>query len=150
MKIEEELKQSKFRSNQHKAVVNIMFTYAWISDRFRDIFKNYKLTSQQYNVLRILRGSYPKAMNPNQIKLVMIDKNPDLTRLCDRLVVLGYIERCIDSDNKRKMNIKILEKGLEILEKIDPVMDQFQQSLFGLNEDEALQLSDLLDKLRSS
>ena len=148
MKIEDELKQSKFRSNQHKAVVNIMFTYSWISDRFREIFKDFQLTAQQYNVLRILRGAYPDAMNPNQIKTVMIDKNPDLTRLCDRLVVLGYIERCVNSDNKRKMNIKIVEKGLEILEKIDPLMIELEQSIFGLDETESYQLSELLDKLR--
>lgn len=148
MKIEEELKQSRFRSNLHKAVVNIMFTEAWIADKFREVFKNYRITSQQYNVLRILRGGYPNAMNPNQIKSVMIDKNPDLTRLCDRLVNMGYIDRCIDDSNKRKMNIRINDQGLEILEKIDPIMDGLQNNTFGLSEEESLQLSELLDKLR--
>ena len=150
MKIEEELKQDKFRSNVHKALVNIMFTNSWITDRFRVVFKNYNLTAQQYNVLRILRGGYPEAMNPNQIKAVMIDKNPDLTRLCDRLVVLGYIDRCVNDENKRKMNIRINDKGLEILNDIDPVMNTVQSELLGLNEEEALQLSDLLDKFRDS
>lgn len=148
MKIEEELKQSRFRSNLHKAVVNIMFTEAWIADKFREVFKNYRITSQQYNVLRILRGGYPNAMNPNQIKSVMIDKNPDLTRLCDRLVNMGYIDRCIDDSNKRKMNIRINDQGLEILEKIDPIMDELQNNTFGLSEEESLKLSELLDKLR--
>jgi DNA-binding MarR family transcriptional regulator len=127
-----------------------MFTNAWISDRFRVVFKNFKLTAQQYNVLRILRGGYPEAMNPNEIKAVMIDKNPDLTRLCDRLVVLGYIDRCINDENKRKMNIRINDKGLEILNDIDPLMNAVQSEMHGLTDLEASQLSDLLDKLRNS
>ncbi len=150
MKIEDELKQGKFQSNVHKALVNVMFTNAWISDRFRVVFKDHQLTSQQYNVLRILRGGFPEAMNPNQIKSVMIDKNPDLTRLCDRLLAMGYIERCINDENKRKMNIRINEKGLEILEHIDPVMREVQSKMTGLTEAESAQLSDLLDKLRNS
>ena len=150
LKIEEEIKQDKFRSDVHKALVNVMFTHAWISDRFREVFKNHQLTAQQYNVLRILRGGFPEAMNPNQIKAVMIDKNPDLTRLCDRLLGLGYIERCIHDTNKRKINIRINEKGLDILTQIVPVMDALQTNSFGLSEAEAAQLSDLLDKLRAS
>ncbi len=148
MKIEEELNQSKFRSNLHKAMVNVMFSNAWLSDRFKGVFKDYQLTAQQYNVLRILRGGYPEAMNPNEIKRVMIDKNPDLTRLCDRLLERGYIDRCVNDTNKRKMNIRINDKGLEILEKIDPLMDAVQSQKYGLSEEEALLLSDLLDKMR--
>jgi len=116
VKIEQELKQNKFRSNVHKALVNVMFTNAWISDRFRFV----------------------------------IDKNPDLTRLCDRLVVLGYIDRCINDENKRKMNIRINDKGLEILNDIDPLMNAVQSEMHGLTDLEASQLSDLLDKLRNS
>lgn len=149
MKIEDELKQGKFQSNVHKALVNLMFTNSWISDRFRVVFKNYQLTSQQYNVLRILRGGYPEAMNPNQIKAVMIDKNPDLTRLCDRLLAMGYIERCVNDANKRKMNIRINEKGLEILEQINPAVSKVQSEISGLTEAEAAKLSNLLDKVRN-
>ncbi len=150
MKIEDELKQGKFQSNVHKALVNVMFTNSWISDRFRVVFKNYQLTSQQYNVLRILRGGYPEAMNPNQIKAVMIDKNPDLTRLCDRLLSMGYIDRCVNDENKRKMNIRINEKGLEILDEIDPAVSKLQSEISGLTEAEAAKLSDLLDKVRNA
>ena len=110
MEIEKEIKQSSFQSNLHKAVVNVIYTEGWISSVFRDIFKNYKITSQQYNVLRILRGRFPASLNPSEIKSVMIDKNPDLTRLCDRLVIMGLIDRCIDAENKRKVNIQINEK----------------------------------------
>ncbi len=148
MKIEEELKQNKFVSPLHKAIVNIMFTDGWFTNQLRDVFKDHQLTNQQYNVLRILRGKYPEALNPSEIKSVMIDKNPDLTRLCDRLCTMGLIERFIDGENRRKMNIRINEKGLEILEKIDPVMDDFHKSIQNISDREAELLSDLLDKMR--
>lgn len=148
LKIEDELKQGKFQSNLHKAIVNIMFTSGWVYNQFREIFKSYQLTHQQYNVLRILRGKYPQALNPSDIKAVMLDKNPDLTRLCDRLCEMGYIDREVDSANKRKMNIKINEKGLDILKEIDPKMEDFNNSRFNLTEEEAELLSELLDKVR--
>lgn len=148
MEIEKEIKQSSFQSNLHKAVVNVIYTEGWISSVFRDIFKNYKITSQQYNVLRILRGRFPDSINPSEIKSVMIDKNPDLTRLCDRLVIMGLIDRCIDAENKRKVNIKINEKGLTVLKEIDPIMSEFTNQKFHLDENEAELLSSLLDKLR--
>ncbi len=148
MKIENELKQSKFQSNVHKAVVNIMFTNGWVEDQFRQVFKNHRITSQQYNVLRILRGKYPDSLNPSEIKSVMLDKNPDLTRLCDRLLKMEFIERCIDTKNKRKMNIRINDSGMELLKKIDPLITELNKNKFKLSEDEAMILSDLLDKIR--
>jgi len=148
VKIENELKQSKFQSNVHKAVVNIMFTHGWVEDQFRQVFKNYRITSQQYNVLRILRGKYPNSLNPSEIKEVMLDKNPDLTRLCDRLLNMDYIERCVDTTNKRKMNIRINERGMSVLQKIDPIIADLNKNRFSLSEDEAMILSDLLDKIR--
>ncbi len=148
MKIEEELKQDKFTSAIHKAIVNIMFTDGWLSNHLRDVFKNHNLTPQQYNVLRILRGKYPEALNPSDIKSVMLDKNPDLTRLCDRLLTRKLIDRCIDGDNRRKMNIRITEDGLNMLNLIDPIMVEFNNKVTSITQDEAEILSNLLDKLR--
>jgi MarR family transcriptional regulator, 2-MHQ and catechol-resistance regulon repressor len=148
VKIEEELKSSKFGSSKHKAIVNVMFTEVWINNRLRAVFKNYKITPQQYNVLRILRGAYPEFMNPKAIKDVMIDKNPDLTRLCDRLLSMGLIDRCINTENKRMMDIQINQKGLEMLEKMEPPIKNIENNLIGLTEEEAETLSQLLDKLR--
>jgi DNA-binding MarR family transcriptional regulator len=148
VKIEEELKQDKFTSAIHKAIVNIMFTDGWLSNHLRDVFKNHNLTPQQYNVLRILRGKYPEALNPSDIKSVMLDKNPDLTRLCDRLLTRKLIDRCIDGDNRRKMNIRITEDGLNMLNLIDPIMVEFNEKVTTITQDEAEILSNLLDKLR--
>lgn len=148
MKFEEEIKQSKFDSSTQKAVLNVMFTSNWINALFRDVFKPYDITPQQYNVLRILRGKHPKSANPGEIKEVMLDKNPDLTRLCDRLCKLDLITRGVDKKNRRKINIKISDAGLELLKTLDPKIKRMQSSMKSLTEDEANQLSDLLDKMR--
>lgn len=148
MKLEDEIKQGKFNSPQQKVLVNIIFTANWVNARLSDIIKSHQITLQQYNVLRILRGKYPKSANPGEIKAVMLDKNPDLTRLCDRMCTQGLISRSIDEVNRRKMNISITEKGLKVLEQIDPEIQKIENSMVHLQASESGQLSDLLDKMR--
>lgn len=148
MKLEDAIKQKKFESPQVKAMLNIMYTSNWLIGEFRDIYKPYGITPQQYNVLRILRGKHPESVNPSEIKEVMLDKNPDITRLCDRLLSMGLIGRSINSENRRKMNIVITAQGLELLNQIAPLLlDRQQLILNRANIDFGL-LSDLLDDLR--
>ncbi len=148
MKFEEEIKQKKFKSSTHKVLLNIIFTANWLNTKFKDGFKEYGITQQQYNVLRILNGRYPMSANPNEIKEVMLDKNPDLTRLCDRMCANGLIKRKVDSDNRRKVNIMITTKGINLLKKIEPTIEK-QETYFKYmsNSDKEL-LSELLDKFR--
>ena len=148
MKLEEEIKQARFSSSKQKATLNIIFTAAWINARLRDLLKPYDLTPQQYNVLRILKGRHPNAANPGEIKEVMLDKNPDLTRLCDRLSKSGLIHRNIDRSNRRKMNIRITDKGIALLETLAPNVSAIDTSQIAISNAEAEQLSNLLDKLR--
>ena len=148
MKLEDEIKQGKFTSAQQKVLVNIIFTANWVNAQLRNIIKEHSITLQQYNVLRILRGKYPNWANPGDIKAVMLDKNPDLTRLCDRMCTQGLISRNIDEINRRKMNICITDKGLEVLEQIDPEIHKIEQLMVHLQDTEAEHLSDLLDRLR--
>jgi DNA-binding MarR family transcriptional regulator len=148
LKIEDEIKQSKFSTPGQKAFLNILFTANWAQGIVKDLLKPYGLTVQQYNVLRILRGRYPKCAYPNEIKAVMLDKNPDLTRLCDRMIHSQWISREIDKENRRKMKISISQAGLDLLELLDPVMDKVQDKFNTLSEAENEQLSNLLDKLR--
>ncbi len=148
MKLEEAIKQKRFESPQIKAMLNIMYTANWLMGEFRDIYKPYGITPQQYNVLRILRGKHPESVNPSEIKEVMLDKNPDITRLCDRLLAMGLIGRSIDAVNRRKMNIVITQQGLHLLAQIQPLLEERQRVILskeGLNYD---LLSDLLDELR--
>lgn len=148
MKLEDAIKQKRFESPQIKAMLNIMYTANWLMGEFRDIYKPFGITPQQYNVLRILRGKHPESVNPSEIKEVMLDKNPDITRLCDRLLAMGFIGRSIDAENRRKMNIVITDAGLQLLSQIQPLLDERQRIILnreGLNFE---LLSDLLDSLR--
>jgi len=148
MDIEEAIKQKKFESAQQKAWVNLIYTFNCLNDQVNQAFKDFDITQQQYNVLRILRGRFPEPASCASVKEVMLDKNPDLTRLCDRLVSKGLIERDLNADNRRQVVLKITNPGLELLKEIDPVMKKYNKSLNNLSEKEAEKLSELLDKLR--
>ena len=148
MKLEEAIKQKRFESPQIKAMLNIMYTANWLMGEFRDVYKPFGITPQQYNVLRILRGKHPEFINPSEIKEVMIDKNPDITRLCDRLLAMGLIGRSIDSDNRRKMNIVITDQGLNLLAQIQPLLTERQTQILHRSDINFELLSELLDELR--
>jgi len=148
LKLEEAIKQKRFESPQIKAMLNIMYTSNWLMGEFRDIYKPYGITPQQYNVLRILRGKHPESVNPSEIKEVMLDKNPDITRLCDRLLAMGLIGRSIDAENRRKMNIVITDQGLHMLAQIQPLLGERQALILSRAGLDYGLLSDLLDELR--
>ena len=147
MGFKEEIK-SKFDSNQLMAAVNIIYTSNWLRDISLPIYKKHNILSQHYNILRIVNGSFPNSVSPGYIKEVMLDKGRDLTRLVDKLVKLGYVERNLCKDNRRKMKITITQPGTEIISIIGTEINNLYSS-YNLNEDEANQLSSLLDKLRS-
>jgi DNA-binding MarR family transcriptional regulator len=149
MKIEHRLRQSKFQNSLHKAVLNIYYT----SNFFRDIhqvnFDAYNLNGQHFNVLRILKGSHPQALQVGSIKDVMLDKGCDLSRLLDKLENFNYILRKTDEHNKRKINVTITPLGIEVADQISATMENNdRQYLDKLTEEEFTQLSYLLDKLR--
>tara|TARA_B100001769_G_C22004949_1_gene540064 strand:+ start:601 stop:1044 length:444 start_codon:yes stop_codon:yes gene_type:complete len=146
MGFKEEIK-SKFDSNQLMAAVNIIYTSNWLRDISLPIYKKHNILSQHYNILRIVNGSFPNSVSPGYIKEVMLDKGRDLTRLVDKLVKLGYVERSLCKDNRRKMKITITQPGKEIINIIGTEINNLYTS-YNLNEDEANQLSNLLDKLR--
>jgi DNA-binding MarR family transcriptional regulator len=148
LKLEEAIKQKRFESPQIKAMLNIMYTANWLMGEFRDVYKPFGITPQQYNVLRILRGKHPESINPSEIKEVMIDKNPDITRLCDRLLAMGLIGRSIDCDNRRKMNIVITDQGLHLLAQIQPLLTERQTQILHRSDINFELLSELLDELR--
>jgi DNA-binding MarR family transcriptional regulator len=148
MQIGEEIQSNKFEDNYHKAVVNITYTYGWLSNTFRYRFEKHNLTQQQFNVLRILRGQYPKPATINMIKERMLDKMSDASRIVDRLIQKGLVSRCTNNKDRRAVDIQISQAGLDILSKMD---DEFKTSDMlknNLTEEEAGKLSDLLDKLR--
>lgn len=148
MKIEAAIKQTKPMQPIQKAIINLMFTYNWHMERMTEVFKPFDLTPQQFNVLRILRGKYPETVTVGEVKSVMLDKNPDLTRLGDRLVQKDLVGRTSNPESRREVLLKITDKGITLLDQIEATMEKSKVQWQNLSDDEALLLSDLLDKLR--
>src|SRR5882757_3111288 len=148
MRIDDEIQSSKFDDNYHKAVVNIAYTEGWLNNTLRCHFEKYNLTNQQFNILRILRGQYPKPATVNMLKERMLDKMSDASRIVDRLVQKEMISRCTNNKDRRAVDIRISEKGLEILAIMDAEFKAKDFLKNNLTLAEAGQLSDLLDKLR--
>lgn len=148
MKIEEEIAQIKFKNEHQKALINLTFTYNWVHKHQREFFKKYEITSQQFNVLRILRGQHPSPGNINLIKDRIMDKTSDASRLVDRLVTKKYVTRNKNTSDKRSTDLHITENGLELLRVIDKKIVKLENLFKNLNKQEARQLNELLDKLR--
>jgi MarR family transcriptional regulator, 2-MHQ and catechol-resistance regulon repressor len=148
MKIEEAIGQTKPMQPLQKAMVNLIFTYNWQMEASAAFFKPFGVTAQQYNVLRILRGRHPQAVAVGDVKAVMLDRNPDLTRLCDRLLEKDLIERTVNGKNRREVLLTITEKGIRLLDEIEPAFADATKTWDNLTPEEYETLSDLLDKLR--
>jgi len=151
MSIEKDIKQQKpFKSSYQKLVVNLIYTSNWMSSEQQGLLKPFDLSSQQYNVLRILRGQYPNPITVNGIIERMLDKMSNASRLVDKLLSKGYVSRCDNADDRRACDIRITETGSEILKKIDELQEAADEKMKRLTPEEAELLSSLLDKLRGS
>lgn len=147
--IKEEIKQSQFRSAYQMAFINILYTNNWLEEKVRDMLKGEELTKQQFNVLRILRGSHPEPLSTLQIRERMLDKMSDSSRIVDRLVKKDFVAKRICPSDKRLVDVSISEAGLQKLEEIDKKEMMIDESLAGISPEEAETLSMLLDKLRT-
>lgn len=148
MKIEEEIKQSKFSNPFEKALVNIFFTANHFYGLNIKRLKKHGISPEQFNVLRILRGSHPLKMRLSDIASRMLDRNSNATRLVEKLRQKGLVTRDLCSSDRRQVDIAITEKGLEILAVIDGESKLWFEAHQTLNPAEATLLSDLLDKMR--
>ena len=149
MKIEEAILTSQFNNLHEKAIVNIIFTANVVQDALKMIIKPYGISLPQYNVLRILNGRKKGYATCGDLKAVMLDKNPDVTRLCDKLVDKDLISRHCNAKNKRQILLQISEKGEEVLSQINPIIYAFYAKLNSLNHNDLSQLSDWLDDFRN-
>ena len=148
MKIEEEIRQVKFRSDYQKAVINLTFTASWLSGKQEELFKPFGITGTQYNILRILRGQGGKSLSGAEVKSRMMERNSDISRLLDRMAKKDLISRNQCPNDKRATDIGITKAGLDILKRIDVNIDEAEKRNIRLTSAEARQLSDLLDKAR--
>ena len=148
MKIEEALKTSRFRNEAHKAVLNLLYSAYWFNDNFNQLLKPFHITQEQFNVLRILRGSLPNALCVRDIASRMIEKSSNVPRILDRLVRKEYVIRQQSAGDKREIDIIITQKALDLLKQMDSVITAGENKLINLTNDEALILNELLEKIR--
>lgn len=149
MSLEEELQVSKFKSTRQRLSINILYTNNWMSSEMQAVFRSYGVTNQQYNILRILRGMHPSPCTIQELKRRMLDKQPDASRLVDRLEAKELVARKNNKEDRRKMDVVITPKGLDTLKEMDPAVDAFDNLFSGLTNEEVDHLNILLDKARN-
>lgn len=148
MEIEKEIYSNKFDDNHQKAVVNLIYTYGWVTNILKGMLQKHKITLQQFNILRILRGQYPAPSTINLLKERMLDKMSDASRIVERLVQKGLVKRYVNKNDRRAVDIIISQEGLDILKKLDHELSIREILGNNLSDEEAGVLSGLLDKLR--
>lgn len=146
--VKQETKAPKYESPFHEAMVTVAFTHNWCNDRIRQAVAPYEVTSQQFNVLRILRGQHPGPLTINLLKSRMLDKMCDASRIVDRLMQKGLVVKAVNTYDKRAVDIQISSRGLELLSRMDAEISLSGVLSCNLTEDEARTLTGLLDKAR--
>lgn len=149
MGIGQDINQRSFKSEYQKAIVNLIYTYNWTTEKIRHILDREDLTLQQFNILRILRGS-ETPLSTLQIRERMLDKMSDTSRIVDRLVLKGLVKKTTCRSDKRLVDVVISDKGRKLLKVLDQYEPDIQQILKNLTESEATTLNHLLDKIRNS
>ena len=149
MSIDKDINQTNFKSEYQKAIVNLIFTYNWTTEQLKNIFNVEGLTLQQFNILRILRGSQT-ALSTLQIRDRMLDKMSDTSRIVDRMIIKGFAKKAICKIDKRLVDVTITAKGLKLLEKMEKQEDKMEAIFQNLSGTEAKTLNKLLDKIRQS
>lgn len=148
MRIEDEIKQKAFKSEFQKAMINILFTSGWLEHKQTQFLKQWGVSPQQYNVLRILRGQNNNPITVASIQQRMLDKMSNASRLVEKLKQKNLIERKECKADRRQVDIIITNKGLNLLSEIDSNMNDHEKFMKALSKEEAIELNRILDKLR--
>ncbi len=148
MTLEEAIKSTRFKDSRHKATLNILYTSYWLKAHLSSRMKEQGLTSEQFNVMRILKGKYPEQMCVKDIAGRMIEKSSNVPRIIDRLVLKKLVKRSTSKEDKRETLISLTEKGAETLETLSRIVNEINDEVLGINEKEAELLNELLEKLR--
>ena len=149
MRIEEIIKSTIAMDDAKKVILNIMYTQNVISEKFNEILKPYDLSGEQYNVLRILRGQKGNPANMCVIQERMIAKNSNTTRLIDKLLIKEFVTREVCPENRRKIEVLITQKGLDVLTELDPKVNEHEQFFAAnLSKNDLQKLNSLLENYR--
>jgi DNA-binding MarR family transcriptional regulator len=149
MSLETDIQQTRFRNEYQKTFINLVYTYNWISEQSKRFFEKEDITSQQFNILRILRGA-GKPLSTLQIRQRMLDKMSDTSRIVDRLVKKGLVKKVICKSDRRLVDVSISDKGMELLQKLDQSEGEMDAVLKNLSIEDAVVINGLLDKIRGS
>jgi DNA-binding MarR family transcriptional regulator len=149
MSIDKDINQRKFRNEYQKAVINLIYTYNWMTEKTKSILDRVDITAQQFNILRILRGA-GEPLSTLQIRQRMLDRMSDTSRIVDRMVKKGLVKKVICKTDKRLVDVSIAEKGKNLLEEVDKYEQEMDGILQNLSEEEAGVFNNLLDKIRGS
>ena len=147
--LEQDIKQKSFANEQVKANLNVLYTANWLNNKISSFLKPHKLTHEQFNVLRILRGSHPKSMCQKDILSRMIAPNSNVTLIITKLKNKKYIKVLQSEKDKREYVINITKEGLAILKEMDKILEQEKANFNNLSDSEAFHLNALLNKIRS-
>jgi DNA-binding MarR family transcriptional regulator len=150
MKIEEEIKSTVPLDISKKIILNILYTQNVVTDKMNEILKPFDLSGEQYNVLRILRGQKGNPANMCVIQERMLAKTSNTTRLVDKLLLKELVTRNVCPENRRKIEVLVTQKGLEVLNQLDPKVKEHENSFSkNLSSEELELLNQLLEKYRN-
>jgi DNA-binding MarR family transcriptional regulator len=147
MSLENDIQQAAFRNEHHKATVNVIYTANWFLERIKQMLEPEDITPQQYNILRILRGS-KEPLSTLKIRERMLDKMSDTSRIVERLMKKGLVNKQICRHDKRLVDVTISNDGLQLLERLDRINANLDHIIHNLTNEEATTLNTLLDKVR--
>lgn len=148
MGLENEIKQTQFSSENQKLIINLVFTNNWLMEKIKDLLASEDITMQQFNILRILRGSHPQPLSTLTIRERMLDKMSDTSRIVDRLVLKGLVSKKTCPTDKRLVDISITTVGQSVLEKVDAKEKMMTGIISSITLDEMKTMNQLLDKIR--
>ena len=150
VKLEQAIKSTKFKNETHKATLNILYTAWWLKTKMSKELKEFGLTHEQYNVLRILKGKHPEQMCVKDIGCRMIEKSSNVPRIIDRLEVKKLAKRSTSVVDKRETVITLTQSGITILSATNEMVNQVMDAVLEISENDAKELNQLLEKMRSS
>lgn len=148
MGIENDINQTSFRNEYQKCTINLIYTYNWLMERIKRILEKEDITSQQFNILRILRGQCGP-LSTLQIRQRMLDKMSDTSRIVDRLIAKDLVKKVVCEVDRRLVDVTITQKGLDLLTELDNYQEEMDGLFNALSDGEAKTLNTLLDKIRS-
>ena len=146
-KIDQDL-QHNFQNNKQRFIANLIYTSNWFQNEVVTYLKPYEISFQQFNILRILRGS-GEWMTMNDVKTLMIEKSPNTTRLVDKLIKKGFVERERSEKDRRVVFVMITDKGKELLKTIDDNPGTYLEFMDKMTDEEAKLVSEILERIRS-